>query len=47
MAVYMYKYSFSKFNMGYGSTIASGMFILLSIVSLVTMRLLNGKKGEA
>lgn len=47
MATYMYKYSFSKFNMGYGSTIASGMFILISIVSLVTMRLLNGKKGEA
>ena len=44
MATYMYKYSFSKFNMGYGSTVAAGMFILISIVSLVTMRLLNGKE---
>lgn len=47
MATYMYKHSFSKFNMGYGSTVAAGMFILISIVSLVTMRLLNGRKeGE-
>lgn len=45
MATYMYKYSFSKFNMGYGSTVAAGMFLLISFVSLVTMRLLNGK-GE-
>ena len=46
MATYMYKYSFSKFNMGYGSTVAAGMFILISIVSLVTMRLLNGKEEK-
>ena len=45
MATYMYKYSFSKFNMGYGSTVAAGMFLLISVVSLVTMKLLNGK-GE-
>lgn len=44
MATYMYKYSFAKFNMGYGSTVAAGMFILISIVSLVTMRILNGKE---
>lgn len=46
MATYMYKFSFSKFNMGYGSTVAAGMFILISIVSLVTMRILNGKGEE-
>lgn len=46
MATYMYKLSFSQFNMGYGSTVAAGMFILISIVSLLTMKLLNGKKGE-
>lgn len=44
MATYMYKHSFVKFNMGYGSAVAAGMFILISIVSLVTMRILNGKK---
>lgn len=44
MATYMYKLSFSQFNMGYGSTVAAGMFLLISIVSLITMKLLNGKK---
>ena len=47
MATYMYKQSFVKFNMGYGSAVAGGMFILISIVSLLTMKILNGKKGEA
>lgn len=44
MATYMYKQSFSKFNMGYGSAVAGGMFILISIISLITMRILNGRK---
>jgi raffinose/stachyose/melibiose transport system permease protein len=44
MATYMYKQSFVKFNMGYGSAVAGGMFILISVVSLLTMKLLNGKK---
>ena len=30
--------------MGYGSTAAGGMFILISVVSLFTMRILQGKK---
>ena len=47
MATYMYKNSFVKFNMGYGSAVAGGMFILISIVSLLTMRILNGKKEAA
>lgn len=47
MATYMYKQSFVKFNMGYGSAVAAGMFILISIVSLLTMRLLNGRKEAA
>ncbi len=42
MATYMYKFSFSQFNMGYGSTVAGGMFILISIVALLTMKFLNG-----
>ena len=44
MATYMYKQSFSNFNMGYGSAVAAGMFILISMVALITMKLLNGKK---
>lgn len=46
MATYMYKLSFAQFNMGYGSAVASGMFILISVISLLTMKLLNGKKEE-
>ncbi len=44
MATYMYKQSFKTFNMGYGSAVAGGMFILITMVSLITMRLLNGRK---
>lgn len=44
MATYMYKSAFSSYRMGYGSTIASGMFILITIISLVTMKILN--KGK-
>lgn len=46
MATYMYKLSFSQFNMGYGSAVAGGMFVLISVISLVTMRILNGKREE-
>ena len=46
MATYMYKLSFAQFNMGYGSAAAGGMFILISVISLVTMKVLNGKKEE-
>lgn len=45
MATYMYKLSFSEFNMGYGSAVAGGMFILISLVALVTMKVLN-RGGE-
>lgn len=45
MATYMYKSAFSSQRMGYGSTIAGGMFILITIISLVTMRILN-RKGD-
>lgn len=44
MATYMYKLSFAQFNMGYGSAVAGGMFILISFISLFTMRILNGRK---
>jgi len=41
MATYMYKYSFVRFNLGYGSTIASGMFILITLVALITISTIN------
>lgn len=44
MATYMYKQSFVKFNMGYGSTVAAAMFVLISMISLITIKLLNRKK---
>lgn len=46
MATYMYKNSFTNFKMGYGSTVAAGMFILITVIALITMKLLNGKKEE-
>ena len=45
MATYMYKFSFSQFNMGYGSAVAGGMFILITAVALITMKILN-RGGE-
>ena len=41
MATYMYKQSFKTYNMGYGATIASGMFILITLMALTSMKLLN------
>lgn len=41
MATYMYKQSFRNFSMGYGSAVACGMFILISLIAIVTMRLIN------
>lgn len=41
MATYMYKNSFETFNMGYGSAIAGGMFILITLVATLIMRLMN------
>jgi raffinose/stachyose/melibiose transport system permease protein len=44
MATYMYKQSFKTFNMGYGAAVAGGMFILITMVSLITMELMKRKK---
>ena len=46
MATYMYKKAFTEFNMGYGSAAAGGMFLLITSLSLITMRLINGKKED-
>ncbi|MDR2135326.1 MAG: sugar ABC transporter permease [Treponema sp.] len=43
MATMMYKTSFVRYNMGYGATLAGGMFILITLVALVTIGLLNRK----
>lgn len=45
MATYMYKMTFKTFKMGYGSAVAGGMFILISIISLFTFKVLN-RKGD-
>ena len=44
MATYMYKNSFVTFNMGYGSCVAAGMFLIITIFASVIMKLLNSKE---
>ena len=44
MATYMYKNAFLSQRMGYGSAIASGMFIIITIISLITIKALNRKE---
>ena len=43
MATYMYRQFYGNGNMGYGSTVASGMFILITLITLITVTLLNRK----
>lgn len=44
MATYMYKLSFSHFKMGYGSTVAAGMFILVTTIALVIQKIIKEKE---
>jgi raffinose/stachyose/melibiose transport system permease protein len=37
MATYMYKKAFPSFEMGYGSTVASALFIIVMVISLTTL----------
>ncbi|WP_320143353.1 sugar ABC transporter permease [uncultured Cohaesibacter sp.] len=39
MATYMYHTVFNSFEMGYGSTIASAMFIIITVIATISMRL--------
>ena len=39
MATYMYKLSFQQFKMGYGSTVAAGMFILITVIALLFQKI--------
>jgi len=41
MATLMYKTSFVRFDMGYGSTVACGMFLLITVVAMVVITSLN------
>lgn len=45
MATYMYKLSFSHFNMGYGSAVAGGMFILISAIAMFIQKVIKGKEN--
>lgn len=44
MATYMYKLSFQQFNMGYGSTVAAGMFILITTIALLFNKVFKVKE---
>ncbi len=46
MATYMYKESFTKYNMGYGSAIAGGMFILITLIAGLTIFVMNRNKED-
>ena len=44
MATYKYKLSFQQFNMSYGSTVAAGMFILITAIALIFNKLFKVKE---
>ena len=39
MATYMYKLSFQQWKMGYGSAVAAGMFILITVIALLFQKI--------
>jgi raffinose/stachyose/melibiose transport system permease protein len=39
MATYMYRTVFSSFQLGYGSTVASAMFLVVTLIAALGMRL--------
>ena len=45
MATYMYRNAFLSMRMSYGSTIASAMFILITAIALISIKLLNRKEN--
>ncbi len=47
MATYMYKNAFSMNEMGYGSAVAMGMFLIVTSVSAITMRVMSGRERSA
>ena len=47
MATYMYKNAFTTNQMGYGSAVAMGMFLIVTFVSALTLRLMSRKERVA
>ena len=46
MATYMYRTSFTAMRMGYGAAIACAMFILITVIALLAIRLLTRKEKD-
>ena len=46
MATYMFRTVFSSFQLGYGSTVASAMFLIVTLVAAATMRLTRRYETE-
>lgn len=46
MATYMYKNAFTTMKMGYGATVACGMFIIITTISLLTLRAMNRNEED-
>lgn len=46
MATYMYKLSFKQFNLSYGSTVAVGMLIVITLFASVVMKIFRGKETD-
>ena len=44
MATYMYKLSFQQFNMGYGSCVAAGMFVMITAIALLFNKVFKVKE---
>ncbi|MFB7638924.1 carbohydrate ABC transporter permease [Peribacillus butanolivorans] len=47
MATYMYKQTFTNFNMGYGSSVSFLMFVVAFLTTLVIITLDNKRKGAS
>ncbi|MGE7761501.1 carbohydrate ABC transporter permease [Peribacillus sp. NPDC097895] len=47
MATYMYKQTFTNFNMGYGSSVSFLMFVIAFLTTLVIITLDNKRKGAS
>jgi ABC-type sugar transport system permease subunit len=45
MATYMYKKAFQSFEMGYGSTVATALFVIVMSIALTVFSLLNREGG--
>ena len=44
MVMYMYKFGFETHQVGYASSVAYVLFMLILIVSLIQFKIMNGKE---